>query len=48
MTGYATAAEETLPPIFTCKINDEIIWAFLDTGSGRYFISKEAIKKQLQ
>eukprot|EP00794_Sanderia_malayensis_P005871 gene5871-6564_t len=44
MTGYAPAAEETLPPIIPCKINDETIWAFLDTGSGRNFISKEAIK----
>jgi hypothetical protein len=46
MTGYSTATDEiTLPPIIPVKVDGDVFWSFLDTGSGRNFISKEAIKK---
>ena len=44
LTGYAPSPEETLPPILPIVSNDETLWAFLDTGSGRNFISTDAIK----
>ena len=45
LTVYAPSAEETLPAIIPVKINGTTLWAYLDTGSGRNFISEEAIKK---
>ena len=46
LTGYTTYAEEkVLPAIIPVCIEGEILWAYLDTGSGRNFISREAVKK---
>ena len=46
LTGYTPSAEEpTLPAIIPVKLGGEVFWAFLDTGSGRNFISREAAKK---
>ena len=46
LTGYITAMEETtLPAIIPVRVKGEVLWAFLDTGSGRDFISREAAKK---
>ena len=46
LTGYSTANEEvTLPSIIPVKVEGEVFLAFLDTGSGKNFISKEAINK---
>ena len=46
LTGYSTANEEvTLPSIIPVKVEGEVFWAFLDTGSGKNFISMDAIKK---
>ena len=46
LTGYTTYAEEkVLPAIIPVCVEGEILWAYLDTGSGRNFISREAVKK---
>ena len=45
LTVYTPSAEETLPAIIPVKINGTTLWAYLDTGSGRNFISEEAIKR---
>ena len=46
LTGYTTYAEEkVLPAIIPVCIEGEILWAYLDTGSGRNFISREAVEK---
>ena len=46
LTGYTTYAEEkTLPAIIPVSIEGEVLWAYLDTGSARNFISSEAVKK---
>ena len=37
--------EKSLPAIVPVKIGEETLWAFLDTGSGRNFISRNAAKK---
>eukprot|EP00795_Rhopilema_esculentum_P008405 gene8405-biopygen9466 len=42
-TGFTPSVEETLPPILPLRIDGKVIWAFLDTGSGRNFISKDAL-----
>ena len=39
------AEEKVLPVIIPVCIEGEILWAYLDTGSGRNFISREAVKK---
>ena len=45
LTGYTNYAEEKmLPAIIPVNIEGEILWAYLDTRSGRNFISHEAIK----
>ncbi len=45
-TGYTTQNEqETLPPIIPVNVNGETFWVHLDTGSGRDFISSDAVKK---
>ncbi|XP_028415516.1 uncharacterized protein LOC114538581 [Dendronephthya gigantea] len=36
---------EKLDGFVMFKVNGEVFWAYLDTGSGKNFISKEAIKK---
>ena len=46
LTGYTTYAEEkVLPAIIPVCVEGEILWAYLDTGSARNFISREAVKK---
>ena len=46
LTGYTTYAEEkVLPAIIPVCVEGEILWAYMDTGSGRNFISREAVKK---
>ena len=35
--------EESLPPMLPVKIQGKIFWAILDSGSGRDFISEEAV-----
>ena len=46
VTGYTPSVEEqTLPVIVPVKIQGVIFWAYLDTGSGRNFISSDAIER---
>ena len=46
VTGYTPSAEEqTLPAIVPVKIQGVIFWAYLDTESGRNFISSDAIER---
>ena len=46
LTGFTPSIDEpTLPAIILVKLKGEVFWAFLDTGSGRNFISREAAKK---
>ena len=46
LTGFTTFSEEkSLPAIIPVSINGYTLWAYLDTGSGRNFISREAAKK---
>ena len=43
---YNPGSEDpSLPAIIPLKIQGVILWAYLDTGYGRNFISREAIKK---
>ncbi|XP_068742455.1 uncharacterized protein [Montipora capricornis] len=45
LSGYTPSGEEkSLPGIVPLKIRGTTFWAYLDTGSGRNFISKEAAK----
>ena len=45
LTGYTNYAEErVLPAIIPVSIGGQVLWAYLDTGSGRNFISREAVK----
>ena len=45
-TAYNPGSEDQpLPAIIPLKIQGVVLWAFLDTGSGRNFISREVIKK---
>ena len=44
LTGFSPSVEETLPPIIPVVSNGETLWGFLDSGSGRNFISTDAIK----
>ena len=46
LSVFTPAAEEmALPAIIPVKIQGLTLWAYLDTGSGRNFISSEAAKK---
>ena len=46
LNGYTPSiVEKSLPAIVPLKIRGVIFWAYLDTGSGRNFISKEAADK---
>ena len=46
LTDYTTYAEEkVLPAIIPVCVQGKILWAYLDTGSGLNFISREAVKK---
>ena len=40
-----TDNKEALPPIIPVKIQDQTFWAYLDSGSGRNFISSNATNK---
>ena len=42
---HLTPSDTTLPPIFPVSIKEVTLWAYLDTGSGRNFISQDAIAK---
>lgn len=45
-TGYIpTSEEKSLPAIVPVRIQGVVLWAYLDTGSGRNFISRDAIEK---
>ena len=45
LTVYSNYAEEkVLPAIIPVSIGGQVLWAYLDTGSGRNFISREAVK----
>ena len=45
-TAYNPGSEDqSLPVIIPLKIQGIALWAYLDTGSGRNFISREAIEK---
>ena len=45
-TAYTSGSEDrSLPAIIPLKIQGVTFWAYLDTGPGRNFVSKEAIKK---
>ena len=44
-TGYIpTTEEKSLPAIIPLKIEGVILWVYLDTGSGRNFISSDAVE----
>ena len=46
VTAYTPLVEEqTLPAIVLVKIQGVIFWAYLDTESGRNFISSDAIER---
>ena len=46
LSGYTPSVEEkSLPAIVPLKIRGITFWAYLDTGSGKDFISKEAANK---
>ena len=46
LNGFSPSREEkSLPAIIPIKIQGVTYWAYLDTGSGRNFVSKEAIDK---
>lgn len=44
-TSLPSIEEKSLPAIVPLKIQDQTFWAYLDTGSGRNFISKQAVKR---
>ncbi|XP_028390705.1 uncharacterized protein LOC114515614 [Dendronephthya gigantea] len=46
LNGYSPSSEEkSLPAIVPLKIKGKTFWAYLDTGSGKNFISKEAARQ---
>lgn len=46
LNGYGRFSEgKSLPAIVPVKVQEEEIWAYLDTGSTRNFISREAAKR---
>ena len=47
LSGFTPSKEEevSLPPIIPVRIQGLVLWAYLDTGSGKNFISKDAINK---
>ncbi len=44
MNAY-TDDKESLPAIIPVKVQGETLWAYIDTGSRRNFISNDAMKK---
>ena len=46
LNGYSLSSEEkSLPAIVPLKIKGKTFWAYLDTGSGKNFISNEAVQQ---
>ena len=45
MLNSPSSEEKSLPAIVPLKIKGKTFWAYLDTGSGRNFISKEAVRQ---
>ncbi|XP_048575296.1 uncharacterized protein LOC116604510 [Nematostella vectensis] len=46
LSGFTpTSDEKTLPAIIPVVIKGQTFWAYLDTGSGRNFVSREVIRK---
>jgi hypothetical protein len=46
LNGYSPSSEEkSFPAIVPLKIKGKTFWAYLDTGSGRNFISMEAVRQ---
>ena len=46
LTGFTTLTEDkSLPAIIPVNVKGQTLWAYLDTGSSRNFISREAVKK---
>ncbi len=46
LNGYSSSSEEkSLPAIVPLKIKGKTFWAYLDTGSGRNFVSKEVVRQ---
>ena len=45
-TGYIpTTEEKSLPPTIPLEIQGIVFWAYLDSGSGRNFISRDAVER---
>jgi hypothetical protein len=45
-TGYTSPVEgQTLPPMIPINIKGRTLWAYLDSGSSRNFISSEAVRE---
>ena len=45
LNGYSRSPEEnSLPAIIPVNIQGEVMWAYLDTGSARNFVSRDAAK----
>ena len=45
LNGYSRSPEKnSLPAIIPVKISGEVMWAYLDTGSARNFVSRDAAK----
>ena len=44
LTGFTSSVEEILPLLLPAQIEGKVIWVFFDTGSGRNFISKDAMR----
>ena len=46
LNGYSNSPEEkSLPPIVPVEIKGEVMWAYLDTGSAKNFVSRDTAKK---
>jgi len=46
LNGYSRSPERnSLPAIVPVKIKGEVMWAYLDTGSSRNFVSRDAAKR---
>ena len=46
LNGYSSSSEgKSLPPIVPVEIKGEVMWAYLDTGSAKNFVSRDAAKK---
>ena len=46
LNGYSNYPEgKSLPPIVPVEMKGEVMWAYLDTGSAKNFVSRDAAKK---